>query len=98
MADVEHLIAMSDNAGELIDEMVRWKYEVAQIVWPYRKRLYVRWVYGDDSDDDEVEIAETYGQWFERIFYESIEDYRKRAEKEKIGEKVGANESQEDNG
>jgi len=86
MVEVEHLMAMSDNAGELIDEMVRWKYEVAQVVLPIRS---VR--IGIDSQFG----GETYGQWFERVFYEDLTEYRARAREEKIGEKIAAK-TQED--
>lgn len=87
MVEVEHLMAMSDNARKLIDEMVRWKYEVSRIIWPIRGRYHLMFSTKVPTDD------ETYGMWFERVFYESLENYRERAEREKIGEKIGASES-----
>ncbi len=87
MVEVEHLMAMSDNAGNLIDEMVRWKYEVAQIVWPVRMR---RVVSGRSEAGVAFYSAVTYGDWFETVFNESLEDYRARAERDKIGERIAA--------
>ena len=86
MVEVEHLMAMSDNTGNLIDEMVRWKYYAAEIMWPIRNELVVIGVQGSIYETGEPGSG-TYGQWFEKVFYESLEDYRERAEREKIGEK-----------
>ncbi len=79
--EVEQLIAMADNADDLIAELARWKYEVAKIVWPFRKLVV---------DDAEFPYGkETYGDWFERVFYESLTDYQARAKRDKIGESFG---------
>jgi len=76
------IIGHVKHSGELIDEMVRQKYLTADAIWAIRDHhvLAGEWV--------NFPKRETYSQWFERVFYEDLTEYRARAIEEKIGEKV----------